>query len=279
MANRYNQHIDSPAFKEMCYRVLSRITPAQKENLSHTELKHFNSEHALQKFCKEERMEYLMLILTKVGIDWTFRIHEDAFAADMIEFNCTEQYKYPLKRLDVIEATARENVCVISSRDVMVHSHMVAQNCLTKVYHISEFSRSMQSKGRDLKQLTTWDDELIKANAAHDLFNRILLEQIKSFDYAESVLGLDQIDIRILCALYDKRATALRLKDIAETTMTANKKMYLKKNMQKLMDEGLVATDEKDDRKLWLSGTYFIITTAGLNKIITYRKHIYKNIF
>ncbi len=224
-------------------------------------------------------MDYLLLILTKCGIDWTFRVHEDAFDADMLEFNTVDQYKYPQKRVDLIEATKRSNVCIISSREIMVHSHMVSQNCHTKVYHVSEFSKKMQDKGRDLKQLTSWDDAVNGAISAHDLFNKILLEQMKSFDYAENVLGLDQLDIRILCALYDKRTIALRMKDIAAITMTDTRKMYLKKNMQKLMDQKLVATDEKDPGKMWHIGTFFIITTAGLDKIINYRKYVYKNLF
>lgn len=279
MANRQNQHIDSPAFKELCFRVLSKLTPDQKENLSVSEAQNFKNEYTLQKFCKENRMDYLMYILAKCGIDWTFRIHEKDVDADMVEFNTAEQYKYPLKRLDNIEATSRSNVCIISSRDVMVLSHMVAQNCLTKIYHISEFSKKLKEKGRNLQQLTSWDDQIVKASAAHDLFNRLMVENLKAVDYAEGVLGLDAIDLRILGELYDKRNTALRLRDIADSTFSQNKRVYLKKNMNKLLEEGLVYTDEKDKRRIWLQSTYFVITTAGLNKIINYRKYVYKNIF
>lgn len=279
MANRNNQHIDSPAFKELAYRVLSKISPDQKGNLTPSELKHFNSEYTLQRFCKEERMDYILHIMAKCGIDWTFRIHEDSLSADMVEYNTVDQYRYPFKRLDNTEATARENVCIISSRDVMVLSHLVAQNCTTKVYHVSEFSKAMQAKGRDLKQLTSWDEEIVRAGAAYDLFNSILLEQLNSFEYAADILDLDEYDLRILCALYQKRQTALRMNEISQLTKATGKKMYFRKNIKKLMDAGLVASDQKDPQKLWANTTFFIITTAGLNKVINYMKFIYKNVF
>ncbi len=278
MANRYQQHIDSTSFKGYAYKKLSAITPEQKQSLEPEELKFFRDDKSLKKFCKEERIDYIAMVLAKMGIEWTWRFHEDERDADMIEFNAVDQYKYPHKRLDLTEATARQGVCIISSREVAVLSHMTAQNCTTGVYRMSDLTNTLRKNAHKLKMLS-WDTEVTTAHEAHDLFNDLLLEQLNSFAYAEEILGLDHYDLRILCALYKKRNEALRLSDIATLTKATGKKMYFRQNMQKLMDEGLVNTDTKDIKKIWATSAYFVISTKGLVKIMEYRKFIHKNVF
>lgn len=278
MANRNQQHIDSPSFKGYAYKRLKNITSEQKEALMPDELKYFRDDTSLKKFCREERIDYIATILAKVGIEWTWRFHEDENDADQLEFNAIDQYKYPHKRLDITEAAARKGVCIISSRDIATLSHMLSQNCNNKIYHLSDHTTALQQAGKKVKALS-WDDQVEKAQETHDLFNDLLLEQLNSFAYAEEMLGLDQGDLRILCALYKKRNEALRMSDIAVLTKATGKKMYLRDNMQKLVEQKLISTDSKDIKTTWANSVYFLITTAGLVKVMQYRKFIHKNVF
>ncbi len=277
---RYQQHIDSVPFKELAYRTLKSITAEQKSTLSTPDLKIFKDDYSIKKYCNEERMDHLLFIMAKCGVSWTFRIErEDTDAADLIEFNSQDQYRYPQKRVDITEATAREGVCVISSRDVMVLSHMCAQNCTTKVYTISDFTKVLAQKAMALNTLRQWDDQVKKATEVHDTLNDLLLEQLNSFEYAKSTLGLEENDIRILSALYKKRNSAILMKEISTLTKSSGRKMYFKKNMAKLLEERLVDADEKESKKVWRTGTYFMITTKGIGKLLEYQKYVYKNSF
>lgn len=278
MANRNNQHIDSPAFKEYAHQELSTLTPEQKDNLSTIELNMVGDDAALRRFCKQERIDHIGMVLAKVGIEWTIRFHKNEQDADLLEFNAEDQYKFPFKRLDVTETASRKGVCIISSRDVMIQSHMVAQNCTTHVYAISGHTQSLHKAGQKFETLS-WDQQVSTADEVHDLFNDLLLEQLNSFIYAEKTLGLEEADLRILCALYKKRREALRLSEISTLTKAEGRKMYFRANMQKLMDNGLVMSDTKDVKKVWANSTYFMITTKGLGKIMAYRQFIHKNVF
>lgn len=279
MSYRHNQHIYSPSFQEMAFRKLKNSTAEERENLSTEELKIFKNEYTIQKFCKEEMMERVLYILTRLGKSWTLRVEEDQFDADMVEFNSIDQYQYPLKRVDITEATSRAGVCVISSRDVMTISHMVAQNCNTKVYALSEFSQALVKKGRDLGQLKSWDREVERSEAAHDVFNDLLLEQLNSFTYAADTLGLSANDIRILSALYKKRNGAIKMSDISTLTKSTGKKKYFRPDMQKMLDEGLVVSDQKETKKIWANSSFFMITTKGIDRIMKYREYVAKNAF
>lgn len=279
MANRKNQHVYSQALNEYSFRKLYSITKDQKESLTENELKFFQSEYTLQKFCKESTLDYRLHILSKVGLSWTLRIEEDPHTADMLEFSAKDQGQYPQKRVDVIEATSREGVCVISSRDVMLLSHMLAQNCTTHVYSVSEFSKLMVQQMKDLKQLTTWDSELDAVTGAHETFNNVLLEQFNAIEYAKEALGLDETDIRILAALYKRRNATIKMNDIATLARAKGRKMYFRKNMQKLLDQGMAICDAKDVKKLWANSTFFMITTKGIGKLLEFEKYVHKNTF
>lgn len=280
MANRQNQHISSPAFQELAYRALKKISAEQKANLNIDELKIFQSERSLQRFCKEERFDRVAYMLAKAGKSWTFRIEDDSFEkADLVELNTSEQYLYPMKRMDVTDATAREGICVISSRDVMTLSHYTAQNCTTKVYHLSEFAKDMAKKGKDLKQLTAWDDAVKRTHGAFDLWGTLILEQLNSFEYAAETLGLDEKDLRVMMALFKKRNSAIRMSDIAVLAKSKGKKMYFRKNLEKLLELNLIVSEQKDEKKMWANTNFFMITTLGLDKILSYMKYVYQNSF
>lgn len=279
MANRKNQHIYSTALNDSTFRALKNITPDQKENLTVNELKFFSSDDTLYNLCRETTLDYRLYLLAKVGVSWTFRIERNAFEADLLEFNTQEQYDYPQKRVDVTEAASRSGTCVISSREVMFLSHMLAQNCTTGIYSISEASQILSAKVKNVRHLKGFDHEVQKAQEGYDTFNDIILEQLNSLDYAKETLGLDENDIRILSALYKKRSSALKMNEIAQLTKSVGRKMYFRKNMQKMLDAGYVYCDSKDLAKRWANSTYFMITTYGLNKIMTYQKFIMKQIF
>lgn len=217
--------------------------------------------------------------MAKVGFDWTIRIYKDSFTADMVEFTTQEQNIYPTHRIDSIEATKRENVCVVSSRDVMFLSNMVAQNCTTKVYEISEFSKDLAKKGKTIGQLRKWSDEVKQAQEAYELLNDILLEQMNARDYAGGVMGLQTDDLRVLCALYKKRQSAISMREISKLTKSAGLKMYFRKSMEKLMREGLISSSQKEVKKVWANSSFFMITTKGIGKIMEYQKFVCKNAF
>jgi hypothetical protein len=279
MANRKNQHIYSTAFNEYTFRALKNITPEQKENLTVNELKYFSKDYSLQEFCKEATMEYKLHLLAKVGISWTFRMEREKSNGDMLEYLTQDQYQYPQKRVDITEATSREGVCVISSREVMTLSHMLAQNCTTQVYSISEFSKILQSKMKSVKTLTSWDDEVERTQEGYEVFVKILIEQLNSIDYAKGVLGMDEADIRILSALYLKRNSAVKMNQISEMARTKGRKMYFRKNIKGLIESGYVTSDRKDPSKLWANNTFFMITTKGIGRYLEYVKFVYGNSF
>lgn len=279
MAYRNNQHIDSPSLKELAYRALKNITPAQKESFTPDEIQYFESEYSLQKFCQEERLDRVLYFMTKVGFDWDLRVFKDAYDVDMVEFATQDQNTYPQHRVDAIEATKREGVCVVSSRDVMFLSNMVAQNCTTKVYDISEFSKDLAKKGKSIGQLRKWENEVKSATEAHETFNDIVLEQMNAQDYAGAMLGLQPNDLRVMCALFKKRQSAISMTEIAKITKSTGAKMYFRNSMEKLMREGYVVCDQKGKKKLWANSSFFMITTRGIGKVMEYQKYVCKNAF
>jgi hypothetical protein len=279
MSNKQNNHIYSPAFESLAFKVLKSATVEQKKLLDVDEIKMFKSDATLLRFVSEERMDYVMYILAKIGKSWTFRIESDEYDGEMLEFLTQDQNTYPQKRTDITNRAAEQGVCVISSREVMFYSHMLAQNCTTKIYTVSNLSSALHDKTKPDRKIGKWNGDVAKAQEAHDRFNEILLGQLNSLGYAEESLGLDVYDIRILSVLYKKRDIAMKMAEISEFTRSSGRKMYFRKNLQKLLDEGLVASDAKYVKKMWAGSAYFMITGKGIGKILEYQKFVYKTTF
>lgn len=279
MSNRQNQHIYSPAFVELAFWSLKNTTPEDRSSLTIDEVKIFKSDATIRRFCSEERMDYVMYMLAKLGKSWTFSVEDENYDREMLEFLIRDQMDFPQKKVDITERAAEKGVCVISSREVMLYSHMLSQNCNTMAYEVSLFSQNLQGKVRPDKRLGKWEGNLEKAKEAHERFNDILLAQLNSLSYAQETLGLDEYDLRILAAFFKERNGAMKMKDVAEYTQSSGRKMYFRKNMQKLLDLGLLHSDTKDVKKVWAGTTYFIITAKGLGKLMEYQKFVYQNTF
>lgn len=279
MANRHNQHIYSPAFNDYAYRTLKSISAEQKEALPAEELRIFKDDASLRKFCREERMDLVLAMLAKLSVCWTLTMYTDEYDKDMVEFLVQGQQEFPQKRVELTERMVDTGMCVISSREAMVLSHMLSQNCTTLIYQVSEMSKRVSEGAEVIKKVKWFEDEVLKTEKSYNLMNTIFMEQLNMLEYARSQMGLDENDMRILSALYGKKDGVMTMTQISEATRSFGRKMYFRKNMTKLMEMGLVSSDSKKLKMVWANSVFFIITTKGIGKLLEYQKKVYKNVF
>lgn len=264
------------AFTDYAYRFILTSREDQRANLSLEELKIFKDEVTIRKFCTHEPHDKIKLYLTKMGLTWIEFWCNDKEHIDISMTGAEDQYHYDQKRTDVIKAMAQEQVFATSSRE-MTLGYMLAQNSHSEVYSISATSKEIELAARKYKQrMESYDDQVNNIIEAHLSLNKLLLSQLNSFDWAKEALDLEQNDIRILSALFDKKNSAVTLQDIAEGTMLEGKKQSLKKNVENLEKKKLILSDKSKAIKTYGKQTYYMITGDGIKKIIKYRIHIHK---
>lgn len=285
MSNRRHL-IYIPSFSEYAYREIKRANATQRQNLSDADMKILRDDASLRKFVHQAPMEHIDVILTKLGKTWDKRYYDVEVDADDIEQLTINQFRSPGQRLQAIEKEAKDHVYHMSSMDVMLSAHMASQNVHSNVYEISAKSRMAVNYVRALKTIKKpYSEQIQEAEEANDILNKLLLNQLNSMDWALKTLGLQQVDIRILASLFQKRHAALTMQDISKDTYFDGSRQYLKKNVEKLQEDGLIMSDAnsgrelRKDKKKYGQRTFYMITTKGVDKMMKYRNYLHEITF
>lgn len=275
--NNRRYHIYCRPFSEYTFRVLKNATASQRAGLSLKDLAIVKNDATISEFVHNHPFDHLLSMLAKHGKTWTLRIGEEDESAEQLEFHTISQFQSRDKQIDVIEKTVQEGVHYMSSTDIMLSGLMGAQNMHSPVYSLSANSRDATKRIRAFKSTkSAYHDQIDDAVEAWDDINRIMLKQLASFPIRHAQLVLqDMVDMRILCALFDKRYGAITLKEVSVSTEMEGKMAFLKKGISRLLKEKLVMSDSKGGKK----ATYYMISQAGQKKVMDYHNLIYSKTF
>ena len=267
------------AHREYAYRWLTGVPEKTIKELEPEERKIFQDETTIHRFCENAPEPKINLLLTKTGVVWCMVFGPDHETIKHTIFCNFNQYEYPLKRVDAIETTSRNNVYATGSAELMLAIQMTAQNCSTKVYAMSQFTKDLMARRKGFNKMRSTKDDYTEGAEAYTDFAKLVAEQLNSFDWALTELYLSQPELRILCTLFANRTTAMTLTEIMERTKLGGRKMYLGKFIDGLMIRKLIMSDNKAPGKLVKSKAYYMITGEGIKKTAQYIQYLHKQTF
>lgn len=279
MKGNIRYRIAHKGFSEYVYRTLKGLSADQRKELTDDDLKIVKSTATINEFATYEQLDRQLLMLTKVGVNWTIRLGGRDESVDQLEFASLDQFDFPEKRMDIINKAAEENLFYMSAHDVMLSSMLSAQNVSTQAYKLSSNSREIVNKVSGVKSVRIpMDEQVTRSVSAYEDLMKLVMVQLNSLYWAKHTLGLEQDEIRILCALFLKRAGALTLKEISAGTLIVSKPAYLKKNMDRLMDLRLVIGDAKKGKRKSAS-SFYMITPLGVGRVMEYTEYVFIKAF
>lgn len=289
MAAPYPLKIPNPSFERYAFYILSNLSKEQKNELETPEVALVESDKDLMRFITKEGHAKTEIMLMKVGIE-SVRIFYDVSNPDAIDeciFSTQDQYQYPKKRSDLIEAMAEKKIYATSNRELISAVMQMAQNANTKLYQITQHAKNvikeftlLKSKAKKSPGIVASNQEVLEdASEAYAGFNRLILEQLNSFDYALNNLHLSQQELRVLSALYAKPYHAISLQDLAEGTKLAGKQPYLKKIVDSLEEQDLVISDVTRENKRHNKVPHYLLTAKGKIAMTKYINYIFQKSF
>lgn len=286
MSNR-RYIIYNKSFSEYVYRVLTELPADVKSEMSSEDHKLLSSSAKLTTFVNNAPMEHLLLMLTKVGKTWDLRVYDLPEDVDQLEFSVVNQYQFSQKRVDVTERMAKDNIFYLSASNVMLSAMMANQNCHSRVYQLASHSRELSKRVRAVASSDrSYEDQIQEVSEGYDNLNKIVLQHLNSFDFIKETLGLEQNDYRVLSAFFLKRNTAMHFKEIGEITQMSASPVYLKKIIGRLADKRLIIGDKNSGAKIQTAKgahagkrVYYLITAAGIRKVMEYNNHIHQLAF
>lgn len=294
----YPLKIPNPSFERYAYYILSDLTKEQKNQLETPEVALVENEKELQRFITKEGHAKTEILLMKVGIE-SIRIFYDINTncstwnndnpndIDACIFSTQDQYQYPKKRSDLIEAMAEKKIYATSNRELISAVIQMAQNANTKLYQITQATKDVIKQYLTLKEkvkkspniLTSNQEVLDDAAEAYAGFNKLILEQLNSYDYALQNLRLTQPEIRVISALYAKPCHAISLQELAQGTKLDGKQAYLKKVVDSLEEQDYVISDRTVQNRRHNKVPYYLLTAKGIKAMITYINYIFQKSF
>lgn len=274
-----NYLIHLPSFSEYLFRLIMSCPKDRIDKLSQQEREMLSEEKKIVKFCSDSTFEKLLFIYTKLGFSWGITFGPTDEAIQKAISACEFQYDNSYQRLDAINVIQREDVCAITSSEVMATIMMCAQNCNTAVYNLTYTSRKLKANSGPASK-KPYDIQIKEVSEAATVVNRIMLEQLNSLDYARDVLNLNVAKLRILTALFDQRFSAMAVSDLAAVTHQEDKKRYIGGDLDDLMKEGYVTSDREATGKNKFSKlVHYMITGRGIQKISEYHNYIWERAF
>jgi len=266
-----------PELSEYLYRYFMVLPMSEKMELSYEEQKLIKDDKSIHHFVLNEPMEKLLFLYAKTGGEFTLNLGAPAAIEEAIE-STRYQYDHDQKRLDSIGVITRSNVCSVSSRDVMATAIMCAQNCTTDVYKISLYTAKIVSEKERLYK-KPYDAVMDEAHEGVAIVNKLLLEQLNALPWAQEVLGIDDTDIRILAALYNKKNGAMDLTQLSEMARSETKRKYVGRWVEQLEKKGYVTTDRPKEKKVFGRKISYMISTKGVGVLLRYLYYVWEVAF
>lgn len=282
MARRVQLYVENEALKHVAYHILTQLNPEQKSKLNERDLAKLDTEPKIKYFCTNERVDFILHILAKIGYEWTIRIEKTPAITDELERWVQDQFLYPQKGADITEALAREGTVVISSRETMLNSHILAMDCNSKAFILSDFTNALTKKKKGWNQMPSFVETRNDAVDVWEQMAKVLLEQLNSFDDSQNKLGLTQDQLRIMSSLFVDRRKALTTEEIMISTQLEGKKNFVSKQLLELKERNLILGERKATRIYNADAilkNYYILSTKGVGLMCEYIQRVHEKSF
>jgi hypothetical protein len=230
-------------FYEWFFDLLTSIPKEIRRSLNDTELSALRTKSEIKRFAQNSIIDKKLTLLTKLGLDWSLIVFDPKkFDIKTLE-KVYRQYSINGAPLDNINDMIRQQVFVLSSKEIALSLGMMASNCHGNTFRINmEITKVNDAlahidKRREMAESNQSKQSSV-TDAAYLRMARMMFYGMDAENYFLAVHGLLPVEVKILCILYQKpnnyyRVTALqeRLKHSHQpTTVAARARILFEQN-------------------------------------------------
>lgn len=269
--------INDPAFCEYVFACMKNSGNEERAQLSPLELKHFRNDGAIKLFAENATLEKRLLMLARLGISYNIVLGPDKIDMAGALKSVPGQYTVGAKKNAITEQFARDKVFIFGSRDLLVVSHMAAQNSHSYLYTLDRKYITLHERSKSMLGQALIHD-IKDAIGGFDFFSQVLMDCLANSEDNEimSICGVDHMQMRVLLALYVNRSTMLSIPaiclKIGRPPQSANKLSHV---VTKLQEMGYIEQLPGTQKKL-SGGRSYMIMEKGIDAVMNYVKYIVK---
>lgn len=272
MAARF-YFVNDPDFSEYVFHCMRLCPPEIKARLNPIELAYFKNEKEIRKFAEDQNLDKRLLMLSRIGMSYCILIGPQEVDLNPMMQGVLTQYKSAEARQEVIKAMMENRVFVLSSRDIMVMSHLMAQNSHSQVYQLDKAYVLLHDKLQNYR-IRPFKEEVKDAAEGFDMLAKITLNALCSEESITSITGITEFEMKILLAMYPYRNTMITNDRISEFIGESYRSTGVAKSCGELEKKGCLIR-EVGYRKKHRSQVY-MINEKGIDAVLNYLKFIAK---
>lgn len=268
--------INDPDFSQFLFEAMSRVPKKILAELDDKELRIFRNQKTMRRFADNDGWEEKILLLARIGISFTMTFAPLESRLDELMEKVQDDNLDKSDRLSLIKAMAEDQIFVISSKDILLSSHMMAQNSHHQVYVLSYPYLEVSQKLADLKSIQ--DPFNMKYKGVQQGFDdmaAILLATLRAEDAIKVGAGVTTGEMKVLLALYGKRTGYMHSDELASAMGESMRSFTAFKTYNALVRSNHII-HLKNKTSTAGRSSHYMITEKGINAVSYYIKYILK---
>jgi len=270
-------YITDTELEKYIFHVMRLSSDEQRRNLSSSELIHFRSEMNMRRFAENESLEKRLVLLTRLGHSFCVVVAPNM--KDMRELYAEDvpgQYDSGEKRVAVVKKMIEKKVFVMSSRDMLVMTQIMAQNAHSGIYTL-DYSWVKLKEELSKFRIRTFSEELEDAQDATKDLSILVNSILGSEESLTSLTGCTFYGMRILLSMYQYRQTMVSATKIADIIGESKRSRSVSKACAHLMKREYIIRAPIRKQNGRKSADLYTIAEKGISVVMTYLKYVLKH--
>lgn len=216
-------HITHPDLNEFFFNAMRLATKEELQRLNITERTYFKNEKAIRRFADNESLDKKLLMLTRLGYQYTLFIKPIKAAIQPLLEKISVQYTEVTTRKQLVEYMAQNKIFALASKEMMVISQMAAQNSHSDIYMMDY--RYVQLRDR-IRKWVEWgvdSDRMHEAKMATNDLSKVVLSALIGINRTHVIAGITPMQLKALLALYPYRNTYVTGAKVAHMLHESNR--------------------------------------------------------
>lgn len=271
--------IKDPGLDEYIFHVMRLSSVEQRSNLNPEELFYFNREANMRQFADNETLDKRLLMLTRLGYSYTLIVSKHPADIEPLLKETGEAHTSGSARKAAIEQMIAKKVFVLSSRDVLLTTHLMAMNTHSQVFTL-DYAWVQLNARLNAKRVRPFNAEVTDAINGTEELAKIALSVLATTDIVESLTGCSEYEIQILLSLYLHRYTTVSTTALSQLMAISCRTTGISNSCVDLFKRGYILRlpGPQGKNKTRNSKYVYMIADQGIDAVLKYLKYIHKQL-
>lgn len=258
--------VNSPIINELTFDYLFTMTPEQRKLFSPKELRFIRTAKRARQFVNSSSMDEKLLLLAKLGVQFSFIIHREKFPATHIK-EWYEKYK-EMAAVDFVKEMSDQNLVVLNDRVLVSFLNLMATFSHSDSYLLNLDFHKVGYFINNWKKFEKPNVQSIQESLEYaQVINRFALNITTELKTIKGVTEVRELDITLLMYLYENRNKYVLRETIMNNFCGLYRKTVIGSAIKRLLEKLLI-----DRNPMYHNRHEYQITALGNTAVMDFHR-------